>query len=261
MPLSDGTTLKLYSAIGQHPAEELVNFIEDRTPNFDTINENTADAGVTVDGVLLKDTTVDVDGTADAIILDADADTTISAPTDDQIDVEIAGADDFTFTTNTFTALSGSSIATNTLAETTAGNGIVIDGAKVRDGIFIGAQAAPTAETAAATITIADILTGIVTLTQATGATVALTLDTGTAMDAGMPTGMGTDQYLDWYLINLSAAALDTGTLTADTGHTIVGVVLVPSLHITTGGLDGTNSAQLRSRRTAANTWVTYRLG
>jgi hypothetical protein len=53
---------------------------------------------------------IDMNGLADGLILDTDADTTISAPTDDQIDIEIAGADDFTFTANTFTALTGSDI-------------------------------------------------------------------------------------------------------------------------------------------------------
>ena len=42
------------------------------------------------------------------LVLDADGDTTITADTDDQIDIKIAGADDFRFTANTFTALSGS---------------------------------------------------------------------------------------------------------------------------------------------------------
>ena len=45
------------------------------------------------------------------LTLDADADTTITADTDDQIDIAIAGADDFQFTANTFTILSGSSVA------------------------------------------------------------------------------------------------------------------------------------------------------
>ena len=58
---------------------------------------------------------VDVNGLSDGIILDADADTTISADTDDQIDIKIAGADDFQFTANTFTAQSGSTITTPTL--------------------------------------------------------------------------------------------------------------------------------------------------
>jgi hypothetical protein len=55
----------------------------------------------------------DING--DELILDADADTSITADTDDQIDVRIAGADDFQFTANTFTAQSGSTITTPTL--------------------------------------------------------------------------------------------------------------------------------------------------
>jgi len=50
----------------------------------------------------------DLDGKE--LVLDADGDTTITADTDDQIDIKIAGADDFQFTANTFTAQSGSSI-------------------------------------------------------------------------------------------------------------------------------------------------------
>ena len=45
------------------------------------------------------------------LILDADADTSITADTDDQIDIKIAGADDFQFTANTFTVASGSKIS------------------------------------------------------------------------------------------------------------------------------------------------------
>ena len=44
------------------------------------------------------------------LVLDADADTSITADTDDQIDIRIAGADDFTFTANSFNVLSGSEI-------------------------------------------------------------------------------------------------------------------------------------------------------
>ena len=51
--------------------------------------------------------------------LDADADTSITADTDDQIDIKIGGADDFQFTANTFTAQSGSTIAAQALTATT----------------------------------------------------------------------------------------------------------------------------------------------
>ena len=78
---------------------------------------------------------VDLNGEADALVLDADANTSISAPTDNQIDIEVNGADDFRITANTFTALSGSTIATNTIAETTAATGVTIDSLLIKDGM------------------------------------------------------------------------------------------------------------------------------
>ena len=75
------------------------------TTSETTIADNLVITGTTTG------TTFDTGGTADAIILDANGNTTISSPTDDQIDFEIAGADDFTMTANNFTILSGSTIA------------------------------------------------------------------------------------------------------------------------------------------------------
>jgi len=43
-------------------------------------------------------------------VLDADGDTTITADTDDTIDIKINGADDFQFTANNFNVLSGSTL-------------------------------------------------------------------------------------------------------------------------------------------------------
>ncbi len=54
------------------------------------------------------DANVDMNGFN--LVLDADGDTSISAPVDDQIDIEIGGADDFTFTANSFNVLAGSNI-------------------------------------------------------------------------------------------------------------------------------------------------------
>ena len=53
-------------------------------------------------------TSTDLNGSE--LVLDTDGDTTIAADTDDTIDIKISGADDFRFTANTLTALSGSSI-------------------------------------------------------------------------------------------------------------------------------------------------------
>ena len=51
---------------------------------------------------------IDLNGAV--LTLDANANTTITADTDDQIDIAIAGADDFQMTANTFTILSGSTL-------------------------------------------------------------------------------------------------------------------------------------------------------
>ena len=50
------------------------------------------------------------DANGQLLILDANGDTLLDASTDDVIDVTVGGADDFRFSANTFTALSGSSI-------------------------------------------------------------------------------------------------------------------------------------------------------
>ena len=59
-------------------------------------------------GNLVTPGTLDLNG--QELILDANANTSITADTDDQIDIKIAGADDFQFTANTFTVLSGSTL-------------------------------------------------------------------------------------------------------------------------------------------------------
>ena len=69
----------------------------------------------------------DING--DELILDADADTSITSDTDDQIDIHIAGADDFRFTANNMNVLSGSTLtidsgATITNSGTASGFGI-----------------------------------------------------------------------------------------------------------------------------------------
>ena len=74
---------------------------------------------------------VDVNGLSDGIILDADADTTISADTDDQIDIKIAGADDIKITANKFELLSGTSLDMDGLSTSVAAGDVMFQGGKV----------------------------------------------------------------------------------------------------------------------------------
>ena len=53
---------------------------------------------------------LDSDLNGNELILDADGDTSITADTDDQIDIKIAGADDFKFSANAMNVLSGSTL-------------------------------------------------------------------------------------------------------------------------------------------------------
>ena len=111
-----------------------------------------------------------------------------------------------------------------------------------------GQQPTPTAKAASATLTIAEVLTGIVTTSGTTAIT--LTLPTGTLTDAGVSgPSLPVNGCFDWAVINTGTSA-GAVTMAAGTGHTIVG---------STGVAIGT-SAGFRSRKTAANTFVTYRV-
>ena len=79
---------------------------------------------------------LDADLNGTELILDADGDTSLHASTDDQIDVKIAGADDFKFSANAMNVLSGSTLtidsgATITNSGTANGFGTDPDGAQV----------------------------------------------------------------------------------------------------------------------------------
>lgn len=122
-------------------------------------------------------------------------------------------------------------------------------------------QPVPTAKTTAVTLTAAELLTGIITGTHTAGATQAYTLPTGTLLEAAVPY-LQIGEGFEWVLINLSAAAADSITVTAGTDHTIVGDAVVISNHSTTGGAitsRGASSSTWITKKTAANTFVTYR--
>ena len=65
------------------------------------------------------------------LALDADGDTTITADTDDQIDIKIGGADDFKFSANAFNVLSGSTLTIDsgaTITNSGTASGFVVAG-------------------------------------------------------------------------------------------------------------------------------------
>lgn len=117
------------------------------------------------------------------------------------------------------------------------------------------AQAAPAAKTVTAGITAADLLGGLITTTGATGPSVHQ-LPTGTEIDAVFP-GIATGDSFDFWVINTGTGAATDATLTVNTDVTIVGNPTVGSL---TDATIISGSGHFRARRSAANTYVVYRL-
>lgn len=114
---------------------------------------------------------------------------------------------------------------------------------QVKDLLASQVQATPVAVNTTGAVSATAMLGGIVTST--TAAAVAGTVPTGTVMDAASEFAI--NDSFDWCVIATGANAF---TVTAATGHTIVGTAVVATA---TSGL-------FRTRKTAANTFVTYRL-
>jgi len=105
-------------------------------------------------------------------------------------------------------------------------------------------QVAPTAKTAAATLTAAELATGIITFNGTAGA---LTVPLGADIDNAFPS-MKVDSCFDFVIINTDAA--DAATVTANTGCTLVGVAAVAAV----------TSCTWRVRKTGVATYVFYRV-
>lgn len=103
---------------------------------------------------------------------------------------------------------------------------------------------APVAVNTTATLTIAQILSGIITST--TAAAVTGTLPTGTLSDAAGETQE--DEGFEWVVINTGGT--NAFTVQANTDHTLVGA----------GAVAANTSGRFVTRKTAANTFVTYRV-
>ena len=105
-------------------------------------------------------------------------------------------------------------------------------------------QVAPTAKTAAATLTTAELATGIITYN---GAAAALTVPLGTSLDADF-SSMKVNSAFDFYIINIGGT--NAATVTANTGCTLVGVAAVSAV----------TSSTWRARKTGDGAWTAYRL-
>lgn len=124
-------------------------------------------------------------------------------------------------------------------------NGTIQCDATLRVGTTITRNVVPTNSNTSTTATAASLLTGIRTGTPSSNND--LQMPTGTDLDAAF-VSLANDQSFEWSAINLSTN--HTITVTANTDHTVVGNMVVAV----------STSARFTSRKTAANTFITYRI-
>jgi hypothetical protein len=119
-----------------------------------------------------------------------------------------------------------------------------VTGATVTTGVVYKNQPAQNVESAAATLTIAELLTGII---QYTGALATLTMPTGTDIEGGVPATFPTNMSFDFSVINTGSGTVTLGTAA---GLTLVGGMTVAAAA----------SGLFRARKTSTNTYTIYRL-
>ena len=125
-------------------------------------------------------------------------------------------------------------------------------GQQIGDGnnseVKLGNQAAPATATGDATLTVSQLLNGIILATP--GAAAAYTLPTVANLEATL-TNAKVNSFFDFSVINLASSNYDI-TMTTNTGWTVTGggVVVVQEA----------SSARFRARKTGDGTWQLYRL-
>jgi hypothetical protein len=118
-----------------------------------------------------------------------------------------------------------------------------VAGDTITTGVVYKAQPTQTSKSSAVTLTIAELLNGIV---QYTGSSATLTLPTGTSIEGGLPATFPTDMSFDVSFINTGSGTLTIGA----NGNTTVGLLTVLT----------SNAGIFRFRKTALNTYTVYRI-
>ena len=124
--------------------------------------------------------------------------------------------------------------------------------------VIIGDQGTVTALTGAAnTLTAAQLIANIITVNGGTAAASVITVPTGAQLDA-LLTNAKIGSTFDVSIINISTVSSETANLAVATGVTFVGNVYIA---YGSSSAVAASSALFRFVRTAAATWVGYRIG
>jgi hypothetical protein len=118
-PFSEDTILVTIDGVVQEPTDDFTVSgttltLVGTAPNNSEVNVTHMGGPLPIGGAA----ELDLNGASDKLILDADADTTISADTDDQIDFKAGGTDIMSLTATTVTINDGTTIITNDNSDT-----------------------------------------------------------------------------------------------------------------------------------------------
>lgn len=117
-------------------------------------------------------------------------------------------------------------------------------------------QGAPTTATGDATLTVAQMLSGIIEATPSAAA--AYTTPTGAVLDDAMPDDIGTNVAFDLTIINLGGTGDDITFTAGASGFSIVGDAVIRP--VADAGTEQAGQGTFRIRRTAADTFIAYRI-
>lgn len=132
------------------------------------------------------------------------------------------------------------------ISQTTALCPLDVNGVTFFRGVKYISQATPIAKTAPGTLTVAELLTGIITYS---GVTATLTMPTGSDLDSGLLASLPVNGAFEFAIINLGTTNC---TLGAATGVTVVGSAVVQQ--------GSPSSGTFRVRKTATATYIVYRV-
>lgn len=137
-----------------------------------------------------------------------------------------------------------------------AKNGSGADGVIIERSVKLVKQGTPTAKTVSATLTAAEVLTGIITVNQAGAASSAQQLPLAADLDTALPDAAAGDAF-DFSVINTSTVDAEDASVTTNTGWTLVGSMDVHA-YSAAGSLDA--SGRFRARKTGTAAWTLYRI-
>lgn len=117
-------------------------------------------------------------------------------------------------------------------------------------------QGDPTTAIGDATLTVAQMLSGIIVATPVAAS--AYTTPTGSVLDDAMPADIGTNVAFDLTIINLGGTGDDITFTAGASGFTVVGDTVIRPIADT--ATEQAGQGTFRIRRTAADTFIAYRI-